>query len=68
MPQATLTPLERQQALRCLWAALRPLPLKVTVELVVVGQEDAQRLAGSVWNVVARALCEGTVLQLHVTG
>jgi predicted nucleotidyltransferase len=47
MPQATLTPQERQQALRLLRAALRPLRLSVGVDLVVVGEEDAERLAGS---------------------
>jgi predicted nucleotidyltransferase len=66
MPQATLTPLERQQALRSLRAALRPLPLRVAVDLVVVGYEDAQRLSGSRWHVVARALREGK--ELHVAG
>jgi len=66
MPQATLTPQERQQALRSLRAALRPLPLSVGVDLVVVGEEDAQRLAGSRWHVVARALREGK--ELHVAG
>jgi predicted nucleotidyltransferase len=66
MPQATLTPKERQQALRSLRAALRPLPLTVGVDLVVVGEEDAQRLAGSRWHVVARALREGK--ELHVAG
>jgi predicted nucleotidyltransferase len=66
MPQATLTPQERQQALRSLRAALRPLPLSVGVDLVVVGEEDAQRLAGSLWHVVARALREGK--ELHVAG
>jgi len=65
MPQATLTPLERQQALRSLRAALRPLPLRVAVDLVVVGYEDAQRLSGSRWHVVARALREGK--ELHAT-
>ncbi len=64
MPQATLTPLERQQALRSLRAALRPLPLRVAVDLVVVGYEDAQRLSGSRWHVVACALREGK--ELHV--
>jgi predicted nucleotidyltransferase len=64
MPQATLTPQERQQALRSLRAALRPLPLSVGVDLVVVGEEDARRLAGSRWHVVARALREGK--ELHV--
>ena len=64
MPQATLTPQERQQALRSLRAALRPLPLSVGVDLVVVGEEDAQRLAGSRWHVVARALREGKELHL----
>ena len=64
MPQATLTPQERQQALRSLRAALRPLPLSVGVDLVVVGEEDAQRLAGSRWHVVARALREGKELYL----
>jgi uncharacterized protein len=66
MPQATLTPQERQQALRSLRAALRPLPLSVGVDLVVVGEEDARRLAGSRWHVVARALREGK--ELHVAG
>ena len=64
MPQATLTPLERQQALRSLRAALPPLPLRVAVDLVVVGYEDAQRLSGSRWHVVARAVREGK--ELHV--
>ncbi len=64
MPQATLTPQERQQALRSLRAALRPLPLSVGVDLVVVGEEDAQRLAGSRWHVVERALREG--MELHL--
>jgi len=63
MPQATLTPQERQQALRLLRAALRPLPLSVGVDLVVVGEEDAQRLAGSRWHVVARGLREGKELE-----
>jgi len=59
MPQATLTPQERQQALRLLRAALRPLSLSVgVVDLVVVGEEDTERLAGSRWHVVARALRE----------
>jgi len=64
MPQATLTPQERQQATRSLRAALRPLPL--SVDLVVVGAADAERLAGSRWHVVARALREGR--ELHVAG
>lgn len=62
--QATLSPLERQQVLRSLRAALRPLQLPLGVDLVVVGKQDAQRLASSRWHVVARALREGT--QLHV--
>ena len=62
MPQATLTPLKRQQALRSLRAALRPLPLRVAVDLVVMGQEDAQRLSSSRWHLVARALREGREL------
>jgi predicted nucleotidyltransferase len=66
MPQATLTPQERQQALRSLRAALHSLPLSVGVDLVVVGAEDARRLAGSRWHVVARALREGKAL--HVAG
>ena len=66
MPQATLTPQERQQALRSLRAALRPLPLSVGIDLVVVGEEDARGLAGSRWHVVARALREGK--ELHVAG
>ena len=41
MPQTTLTPQERQQVLRLLRAALRPLPLSVGVDLVVTGEEDA---------------------------
>lgn len=64
MPQATLNPIERQQALRSLRTALRPLPLRVAVDLVVVGHEDAQQLSGSRWHVVARALREGK--ELHV--
>ena len=68
MPQATLTPQERQQALRSLRAALRPLPLSVGVDLVVVGEEDAQRLAGSRWHVVARALREGKELDVDGRG
>jgi len=64
MPQATLTPQERQQALRSLRAALRPLSLSVGVDLVVVGEEDAERLAGSRWHVVARALREGKELDV----
>jgi uncharacterized protein len=64
MPQATLTPQERQQALRLLRAALRPLSLSVGVDLVVVGEEDAKRLAGSRWHVVARALREGKELDV----
>lgn len=44
----------------------RPLPLRVAVDLVVVGAADAERLAGSRWHVVARALREGR--QLHVAG
>ncbi|MCX5956123.1 MAG: nucleotidyltransferase domain-containing protein [Cyanobacteria bacterium] len=66
MPQPTLTPQERQQALRSLRAALHPLPLSVAVDLVVVGEADAQRLAGSRWHVVARALREG--MELDVAG
>ena len=62
MPQATLTPQERQQALRSLRSALRPLSLSVGVDLVVVGEADAERLAGSRWHVVARALREGKEL------
>ncbi len=62
MPQARLTPQERQLALRALRAALRPLALPVGVDLVVVGQEDARQLAGSRWHVVARALREGKEL------
>ena len=64
MPQATLTPLERQQALWLLRAALRPLSLSVGVDLGVVGEEDAERLAGSRWHVVARALREGKELDV----
>ena len=64
MSQATLTPQERQQALRLLRAALRPLSLSVGVDLVVVGEEDADRLAGSRWHVVARALREGKELDV----
>jgi uncharacterized protein len=62
MPQARLTPLERQVALQALRSALRPLRLPVGVDLVVVGQEEARTLAGSRWHVVARALREGQVL------
>jgi len=64
-PQASLTPPERQQALRALRMVLRTLPLSVGVELVVVGEEEARKLAGSRWHVVARALREG--LELDVT-
>jgi hypothetical protein len=62
MPQARLTPLDRQVALKALRSALRPLRLPVGVDLVVVGQEDARTLAGSRWHVVARALREGQEL------
>ena len=62
--QPTLTLQERQQALRLLRAALRPLSLSVGVDLVVVGEEDAKRLAGSRWHVVARALREGKELDV----
>jgi hypothetical protein len=62
MPQARLTPLDRQVALKALRSALRPLRLPVGVDLVVVGQEDARTLAGSRWHVVARALREGREL------
>lgn len=65
MPQARLTPLDRQVALKALRSALRPLRLPVGVDLVVVGQEDARTLAGSRWHVVARALREGQVLALN---
>jgi hypothetical protein len=34
----------------------------VGVDLVVVGQDDARKLAGSRWHVVARALREGREL------
>ena len=64
MPQSTLTPIERQCALRSLRAALRPLPLRVAVDLVVVGEQDARALAGSRWHVVARALREGQELDV----
>lgn len=64
MPQATLTPQERQQALRLLRTALRPLSLSVGVDLVVVGEEEAAHLAGSRWHVVARALREGKELDV----
>ena len=66
MPQGTLTPQERQQATRSLRTALRPLRLSMGVDLVVVGAADAERLAGSRWHVVARALREGR--ELHVAG
>ena len=46
MPRATLTPQERQQALRLLRAALRPLPLSVAVDLVVVGQRGCPAIGG----------------------
>ena len=64
MPQPTLTPIERQFALRSMRAALRPLPLRVAVDLVVVGEQDARDLAGSRWHVVARALREGQELDV----
>jgi len=66
MPQARLTPQERQLALRAMRAALQPLRLPVGVDLVVVGHEDARQLAGSRWHVVARALREGQ--ELHGAG
>jgi predicted nucleotidyltransferase len=66
MPQPTLTPHERQLALRSMRAALRPLPLTVGVDLVVVGEQDVHNLAGSRWHVVARALREGE--ELDVSG
>ncbi len=34
------------------------------VDLVVVGEEDDERLAGSRWHVVARALREGKELDV----
>ena len=43
---------------------LRPLNLSVGVDLVVVGEEDAHRLSGSRWHVVARALREGKELDV----
>ncbi len=45
-------------------AALRPFPLRVAVDLVVVGDQDARDLAGSRWHVVARALREGQELDV----
>ena len=68
MPQPTLTPIERQLALRSLRTALRPLSLKVAVDLVVVGEQDARDLAGSRWHVVARALREGQELDVSSQG
>ncbi|MFN9637984.1 MAG: nucleotidyltransferase domain-containing protein [Synechococcaceae cyanobacterium] len=62
MPQPRLTPQERQVALQALRSALRPLRLPWGWTRVVVGQEDARRLAGSRWHVVARALREGQEL------
>ena len=62
MPQARLSPQDRQLALQAFRSALRPLRLPVDVDLVVVGQDDARQLAGSRWHVVARALREGQVL------
>ena len=50
--------------MRLLRAALQPLSLSVGVDLVVVGEEDAERLAGSRWHVVARALREGKELDV----
>lgn len=64
MPKPNLNPIERQSALRSLRAALRPLPLRVAVDLVVVGEQDARDLAGSRWHVVARALREGQELDV----
>jgi uncharacterized protein len=55
MPQPTLTPIERQCALRS---------LRVAVDLVVVGEQDARDLAGSRWHVVAQALREGHELDV----
>lgn len=65
LPQPTLTPVERQQALWRFRRALAPLHLRCGVDLVVVGQADAERLSGSRWHVVARALREGK--DLHVS-
>ena len=62
LPQARLSPQDRQRTLRALRAALRPLRLPVDVDLVVVGQEEAGQLAGSRWHVVAKALREGREL------
>jgi predicted nucleotidyltransferase len=62
IPQPSLTPLDRQVALKALRSALRPLRLPVGVDLVVVGLEDARTLADSRWHVVARALREGREL------
>jgi hypothetical protein len=42
--------------------------LSVGVDLVVVGEEDAERLAGSRWHVVARALREGKELDFAGCG
>ena len=61
MPQARLTPLDRQVALKALRSALRPPRIPVGVDLVVVGQKDVRTLVGSRWHVVARALREGQV-------
>lgn len=66
MPQPELTPQDRQVVLQALRDALRPLRLPVGVDLVVVGQNDARKLAGSRWHVVARALREGQ--ELHDAG
>lgn len=66
MRQPALTPQDRQVALQALRGALRPLRLPVGVDLVVVGQDDARKLAGSRWHVVARALREGQ--ELHDAG
>ncbi len=62
LPQPTITPLERQQALTRLRQALAPLDLRCGVDLVVVGHADAKYLSGSRWHVVARALREGKEL------
>jgi uncharacterized protein len=65
-PQPSLTPVERQQALTRLRQALEPLDLRCGVDLLVIGHADAERLSGSRWHVVARALREGK--ELHVSG
>lgn len=65
LPLPSLTPVQRQRALWNLRQAVSPLNLRCGVDLVVVGEADAERLRGSRRHGVARALREGR--DLHVS-